>query len=240
MSIADMPHFSLEQVAAGCRAEAERSRSTELGYCFELFRRALEQLDQAAWQAVVAQYQRLILRWLHGVGLSTDDTLAEDVAHEVIERFWRTLAGRCTPLTARFPHVGALLKYMRQCAVTTVLDRRRSERQRERLLEQAQHAYQLDLPVATAGEDDIVERIARSEQLHRVRAWVKAEVGDPLEQLVLRLSYSDDLSPAEIASRYPEHFADAALVRQIKERVLRRARRALLDSGTDAAEPLSD
>jgi RNA polymerase sigma factor (sigma-70 family) len=235
----DLQGLHLEQVAAGCRVEAERNRRDELGYCFELFRRALEQRDHAAWEAVAFQYHRLILGWVHGVGLPADD-MAEDIAREAFERFWRTLAGRCNPLTERFPHVGALLKYLRQCAVTTVLDRRRSERQRERLVEQAQRAFRLDLPIERAGEDDVVDRLARNEQLTQVRAWIAAEVSDPLEQLVLRLSYNQDLSPAEIATRYPEQFVDAALVRQIKERVLRRARRALLDGGTSKNHALSD
>jgi DNA-directed RNA polymerase specialized sigma24 family protein len=235
----DFQGLRLEQVAAGCRAEAERSRREERGYCFELFRRALEQRDHAAWEAVATQYHRLILGWVHGVGLPADDD-AEEVAREAFERFWRTLAGRCDPLTARFPHVGALLKYLRQCAVTTVLDRRRSSLQRGRLLEQAQRAYRLDVPTAQLPEDALVDRLARSEQLRQVRAWVAAEVSDPLEQLVLRLSYSEDLSPAEIAARHPEHFSEAALVRQIKERVLRRARRALLDGGSAADPALSE
>jgi hypothetical protein len=55
---------------------------------------------------------------------------------------------------------------------------------------------------------------------------------------VLRLSYTDDLSPAEIAARFPDRFAAAADVRQIKERVLRRARRAL-SGGTDDDRSLS-
>lgn len=230
----ELTHLHLDAVAAGCRGEAQRSRSTELGYCFELFRRALELAEQAAWQAVAAQYQRLVLEWVYAARRASADAAdPEELAHEAFERFWRTLAGRCNPLVARFPHVGALLKYLQQCAVTTVLDQRRRELRQGRLnarIEQAERSA-----AVTGFEEATVARVDQADLLARVRTWVAAEVADPDERLVLQASYTDDLSPAAIAARYPERFTDAAMVRQIKERVLRRARRALLDGNGDHA-----
>jgi RNA polymerase sigma factor (sigma-70 family) len=234
----DLTWLTLEAVATGCRAESQRSRHLEAGYCFELFRRALEHAEQAAWQSVSAQYHRLILEWVYAARRPADALDdPDDLAREAIERFWRTLAGRCNPLAARFPHVGALLKYLQQCAVTTVLDRRRRA---QRDLRRASLAVaDASLREAVPGpENEAIERADRSALLARVRAWVDSDVSDPDERLVLRLSYTDDLSPAEIAARFPERFADAAAVRQIKERVLRRARRAL-GGGTGGDESLS-
>jgi RNA polymerase sigma factor (sigma-70 family) len=235
---AQLRDLGLEAVAAGCRAEAQRGRAHEAGYCFELFRRALEDLDQAAWAAVAEQYQRLILEWIYRTS-PADPALAEEAARETIERFWRTLAGRCNPLAGRFPHVGALLKYLQQCAISTMLDQRRRDQQRARLAERiAQHAA-LSSPLHNDVEAEVLDRVDRGALIARARAWVVAEVADPAEQLIVRLSYVGDLSPAEIAARHPEVFANAAAVRQIKERVLRRARRALLDSGDDDSAALS-
>jgi RNA polymerase sigma factor (sigma-70 family) len=238
MKQADLTRLPLEAVAAGCRAEAQRRQRQEAGYCFELFRRALEGAEQDAWQSVSAQYHRLILEWVYAVRAPTDAIdEAEDVAYEAIERFWRTLSGRCNPLAGRFPHVGALLKYLQQCVVTTVLDRRRQARRdaRRAALASAEASLREGVP---GPESEVIEGVDRSALLARVRAWVDANVSDPAEQLVLRLSYTDDLSPAEIAARFPDRFADAADVRQIKERVLRRARRAL-SGGTDDDRSLS-
>lgn len=230
-----LAQLNLDAVAAGCRDEAQRSRHQELGYCFELFRRALEQAEQGAWHVLATQYRRLVLEWIHAARrAATEDSDPEELAQEAFERFWRTLVGRCNPLTARFPHVGALLKYLQQCAVTTVLDQRRRAMRQARLNARVESAHTTS-GISAGPEDATVARIDQAALLARVREWVAAEVHDADERLVLQASYTDDLSPAEIAARYPDRFTDAALVRQIKERVLRRARRALLDGTTDSA-----
>lgn len=220
--------LSVDDVAVRCRDEARRPRHDEAGYCFELFRRALDDGSQAAWQAVAAQYHLLILDWVYAVGPG-GHVEAEEAAREALERFWRTLAGRGEPLAGRFAHIGALLKYLQQCAVCTVLDRRRREARLARL----DARLRADASLAPAPPDPAalaVERAERTDQLRRARAWVDA-VDDPLERQVLALSFAGGLSPAEIAARLPEAFADAQAVRQLKERVLRRARRALVDGG---------
>lgn len=220
--------LSVDDVAARCRDEARRPRHEEAGYCFELFRRALDDGSQAAWRAVAAQYHLLILDWVYAAGRAGQAD-AEDAAREALERFWRTLAGRGEPLAGRFAHIGALLKYLQQCAVCTALDRRRREARLARLDARLRADASL-APAAPDPEALAVERVERVEQLRRARAWVDA-VADPVERQVLELSFAEGLSPAEIAARFPGAFADAQTVRQIKERVLRRARRALIDGG---------
>jgi RNA polymerase sigma factor (sigma-70 family) len=225
--------LSVDAVAAGCRDEARRPRREELGYCFELFRRALDEGSQPAWQALAAQYHNLILDWVHAAR-PPDPAEVEDAAREALERFWRTLAGRGEPAAARFAHTGALLKYLQQCAVSTVLDRRRREGRSARLAARLQ-AHEGLAPTLAGPEEAAVERAERAEQAARVRAWVAA-VSDQAERRVIQLSFADGLSPAEIAARFPGEFADAQAVRQIKERVLRRARRALIE-GDGGAGP---
>lgn len=220
--------LSVDAVAAGCRDEARRARRDEAGYCFELFRRALDEGSQAAWQAVAAQYHLLILDWVHAAK-PADPAEVDDAAREALERFWRTLAGRGEPIAVRFAHTGALLKYLQQCAVCAVLDRRRRDARRARLEARLQSQAAL-APVAPGPEELALERVERADVLRRARAWVDA-VADPAEREVIALSFGEGLTPAEIAARLPELFADAHLVRQIKERLLRRARRALIDGG---------
>ncbi len=228
MALPTMRQLSVDEVAAGCRDEAQRPRRDEAGYCFELFRRALDDGSQLAWQALSTQYHVLILDWVHAARPSSPSDV-DAAAREAIERFWRTLAGRGEPVAERFPHIGALLKYLQQCAVCTVLDRRRREQRLARLAGRLQSDATLAL--ATPGPEELaVEADERAEQLRRAQGWVAA-VSDPAEQRVIALSFTEGFSPAEIAARFPAEFADAQAVRQLKERVLRRARRALIDSG---------
>jgi RNA polymerase sigma factor (sigma-70 family) len=225
--------LSSEEVARHCREEARRNRERESGYCFELFRRALEAQDEGAWQAIQEQYRGMVLNWLQTAAhhrLAAEE--AEDLLQNTLEKFWRTLGNRRKlAIAERFAHVGALLKYLRQCAVTAQLDARRQAQRRDRLNQI------LIIEAETAGsatggnaffEQRHLEHLYQEEQLQKVRRWLHSEVEDELEKLVLQLSYEQALKPADIAAGYPQQFASVHEVRQIKERVLKRARRALL------------
>jgi RNA polymerase sigma factor (sigma-70 family) len=215
--------LSVDEIARHCRDEARLHREQE----------SLEAQDEQAWQAIQKQYRGLILTWLQSADhlpLAAEE--AEDLLQNTLEKFWRTLGNRPNlSITGRFAHVGALLKYLRQCAVTAQLDARRQasrrERLNQRLILEAETAH-------TAGgsrslfEQGHLEHLYQEEQLQKVRHWLHNEVEDEMEKLVLRLSYEQALKPADIAASYPQQFATVDEVRKIKERVLKRARRAFL------------
>ncbi len=217
----------LAEIIRRCREEARLARSQEQGFCFEMFQRALAGHDAAAWAALQEQYQRLVLTWLHRSGdLAPDE--ADDLACEAWEKFWRTLIRRAADLTAHFHHTGALLKYLQQCAITTLLDRQRRQQRQERLAarltEQQAHTPTL------APSELALRALQDAERLREAQRWAASQVTDPQERLVLQLSFEEDLSPAEIAARFPHDFDDVQAVRRIKERLLKRARRALAPS----------
>lgn len=221
-----MRQVNLETLIRHCQAEAAQQRTNrdEAGACLELFRRALEERHDQAWSAIQQQYRHLILKWVSARAADLSATDVEELSDEAFERFWRTL--QTVAVGERFPHVGALLNYLQQCAITAVLDYRRREQRRQRLVErmaqnQGTHAEGM--------EDTTIDRLLQSEQVAQIRAWIAANVTDPQEQLVLQASFQAAMSPASIAERYPEQFASVQVVRQIKERVLKRIRRALRD-----------
>jgi RNA polymerase sigma factor (sigma-70 family) len=225
--------LSSEEIARHCQEEARRQRDQESGYCFELFRRALEAEDEWAWQAIQEQYRGMILNWLHTAAhhrLAAEE--AEDLLQNTLEKFWRTLGRRRNlAIAERFAHVGALLKYLRQCAVTAQLDARRQTKRWERLTHTLAREAETARPTSghtTHFDHSHIEYLYQEEQLQKVQRWLQAEVADELERLVIQLSYEQELKPADIAARYPQQFASVHEVRQIKERILKRARRALL------------
>ncbi len=219
-----MQHHSLEQLIQRCQQEATQNRQQEAGYCFELFRRAFEQLDTAAWEAIQQQYRRLLLNWIH---TSSQRTLSpeelEDIGQDAWLRFWRTLSRHTQPFSQRFPHIGATLNYLSQCAISAVLDH-------ERKLQRQKQLHTLLTTEQERGEqtwDDEEETAEKTERIQMIREWITQEVKDPQEKLLLLLAYEHNLSPTAIASHYPTHFANAAEVYRVKERLLKRARRAL-------------
>lgn len=219
----DLP---LNEIIRRCQVEAlHQNRSNEAGYCFELFRRALEDGEDDAWTAIQHQYRRLMLQWSYAAQPDYTQEEAEDVAREALERFWRTL--RSARISERFAHVGALLKYLQQCVISTIQDQRRRNERKQRLLTKLQHAETaFSLPVLP--EQQALEHMLHTEQLRQIKLWIEQHVTDPQEWLVLTCSFENDLKPAEIAARHADVFADAQMVRQIKERILKRLRRHLV------------
>jgi hypothetical protein len=191
-----------------------------------LFRRALEEQEPAAWLAIDRQYHQLILRW--GCDCAPDITPqeVEQLVTTTWLRFWQALTHSTEPFTRRFSHIGAVLNYLKQCTASVLSDHKRQLRRAERFRQRLDAAAN-SLPIQGVSEQVLAERLEQEQLLLQVRHWIRTSVTDAHEQLVLALSYQAGLSPAEIAARYPQEFPDAHSVRRIKERILKRARRAL-------------
>jgi hypothetical protein len=220
-SLRDVP---LDDVIQGCRIESGRPRGQEQGYCFELFRRAVEERQQDAWCALDKQYHNLVLRWLADGSAELTRQQVEEIAPETWSKFWRAQANADTPLSERFAHVGAVLKYLRQCTFSVVREYERRLWRRERIRQRLEVEGKI---TSTLSEEELLARIEREQLLQQVRQWVHTHVTDPQELRVLSLSYEHGLTPAEIADSYPQEFSNAQTVRRLKERVLKRARRAM-------------
>jgi hypothetical protein len=219
-------HLALPDVIAGCQAESNQDRAEEQGYCFELFRRALEEQEQAAWSAIDSQYRQLILHWMYNSSPGLPREEIDEVVPETLPKFWKILTKSTTPLTNRFAHVGALLKYLKQCAISVLRDHERRLQRRERIKARLVAANPRSVPHLEY-EQELLARLDRERLLQVVQRWVATYVTDPHEQRVLSLSFEYGLTPSQIAENYPKEFADVQTVRRIKERLLKRAKRAL-------------
>lgn len=217
---------TLEFVIDACQQESRQAYEQEKGYCFELLRRALEEDCQAAWAALQKQYERLIIDWLRRAanGALTPDEVS-DLLQDIYTKFWLSLKKQSTPLSTRFAHIGAILKYLNRCTLTTFLDVQRRSRRQNKLQEQLARLSVSDL--SDSQYEDKLEENEYYARLSKIEQWIQTEVTDSLEQLVLTLLYTEGLKPREIVARYPDQFSDTYHVRQIKTRVLQRARRAL-------------
>lgn len=216
MNPSRLRQLNLPEIVAGCCQESERFRAGlpgEEGHCFELFRRAIEEDDQDAWGAIYAQYRQLVARWLGG------HRAGDELIEIAFEKFWRTL--RSARLSRRFRHVGAVLAYLRKCAVSVRLDLERKEQREDRIVLN-------ERIVARAGdvENLALANLSHTELCDIVQRWLMENVQEEQERQMIHLSYELDLSPSEIARRFPEQFADVQEVRRVKERVLKRLRRA--------------
>ena len=224
----DLKSLDLETLILRCRTESRRARSGNPGLerspCYELFRRAMAgepqsprsqsaSQTQRAWQALYAQYRRLVLHWI-GPHLTDTDSLV----NRAFEKFWRYCPRQSFP--HRFPDLGHVLAYLKQCAITA---RQEAQRRYQRETQCEEMAGNPDPEVFSLSsiETLALARVTRQEWWALIERRLKSDA----ERRLIDLSYNIGLTPLEITARHADEFPSIHEVRRIKERVLKRLRR---------------
>ena len=221
---------SLSAIIEGCRKISRQIRKNKAGslpsqkqYCFELFRLAIEEGNNQAWQALKQQYDGLIHHWVisnSGAPLSLQDR--EDLVQDTWANFHRALKKYQISLGTHFEHVGALLKFLNNCAYTATMKHWKRRQKAKRLQEKLS---KIAPKVASAPEEATLKQIFREERLAALKKWREERITEPHEQLVFDCSFKEGLKPKQIVAAYPEMFANAKAVSRIKENLMKRAKR---------------
>ena len=217
----------LAEVVATCRDETGkflRRAESDDAFCLELFRRAVCERSDAAWEAIMAQYRSLVVAWVRQQRVALALAESDDYwVNRVFERFWRAVGA---DRFDRFEGLSALLKYLKLCAHSVLLDeaRARAARGGDSLDDVAAGASRrrAAVPLAPDVEDIAVGELSAGE------LWqaIEAELADDVEQLVAYHSFVRGLKPREIYERYPEQIGSVADVHRIKRNVIERLRRS--------------
>jgi DNA-directed RNA polymerase specialized sigma24 family protein len=217
----DLRLLTLTGIAHRCAQETQRffqRHAHDPRYCYELFRRAIVDRNERAWQLVYRQYRSLVEGWV--VHHSAFPATGEEVQYFVnraLERMWAAL----TPdKFGRFPDLKALLRYLQMCVHSAILDEVRTAESRT-------VNAQVDLQSArtrasgSTTEDQAVARV------HRDTVWqaVNARLQDEKERTVVHGSFVLGLKPRELCAQYGDVFRDVREVYRTKENVLARLRR---------------
>ncbi|MHB8644502.1 MAG: sigma-70 RNA polymerase sigma factor region 4 domain-containing protein [Thermomicrobiales bacterium] len=216
----DVRRIPLAELVAACRVETERFLRREPSrdaFCLEIVRRAICDRDQQAWTAVFAQYHGMVLAWVrrHPVSRSTHEDDAFWV-NRTFDRFWAAIGPERFDA---FPNMAALLRYLKLCAHSVLLDemRARDAAGREPLTDQV--AESIETP-------DVAE--AALGQLAGSDLWevIVAEMQDEAERRVAYCCFVLDLKPREVQERHPQLYATVDDVYRIKRNLLERLRRS--------------
>src|SRR5919109_2801057 len=116
-------HLALSELADGCACETElyfRHESYDSNYCFELFRRAIKERDQPAWEIVCLQYQRLVSGWVRQH--SRFEASGEEVQYFVNGAFAKIAVSLTPDRFGGFSDVGSLLRYLKMCVHSVIVD----------------------------------------------------------------------------------------------------------------------
>src|ERR1051326_2092076 len=210
----------LVELAHRCRQETLRflkGEDRDDAFCFEIFQRAVVDRDNDAWEAIVAQYRGIVLAYVSQHSAAPLVRESDDYwINRAFQRFWGAVGA---DRFGRFPDLPALLKYLKMCVHSVLMDEVRARR--------AAAASSLDdvpesVPSAANAEGNVLGRLASEQLWAAIRRVLQGEA----EERVIYLSFARDLKPAEIAERHPGLFADVAEVYRIKRNVIERLRRS--------------
>ena len=213
--------LTLTELADHCAQETEgffQGQSYDPQYCFELFRRAILEQDQLAWEAIHVQYQSLVAGWVNKHrGFETSGEEAQYFVNRAFEKIWVAM----TPdRFRRFSDLKALLGYLKMCVNSVIVDHTRS-------LEQASLYISAEESTIEARAHGPAREEGALDRLYRQIIWesMDARLHDEKERLVVYGSFILGLKPRELYDRFRTMFSDVDEVYRVKQNILARLRR---------------
>lgn len=200
-----------------CSSEEDnyrRGKPSNDQYGLELFRRALQDRDPLAWEAVQQHFGETVLRWMRSHPLRKvicNFDSEENYVAQTFARFWQATVGR---QEISFRTLAAALQYLRASLNGTILDTLR--------------AYSRPQEVALPGPGEPGEPLA-SESGDSCELWevVQGLLSNECERRLAYLLFHCHLKPREIVHFCSQEFSEVQeiyrLRRNIFERLLRNA-----------------
>jgi hypothetical protein len=212
----DLSLLPLSVVANGCSQESQRflqRTAHDPTFCYDLFRRAIVERNQRAWDRVYAQYVEetpIVRRWVerHGLFAATGEDAAFFV-NRAFEKMW----GAVSPEKfAAFPDLTSLMRYLKLCVNSVISD----------------YARQMHPPDVTLQESDpSPDRNPHQDRVERQELWqlIESRLNSDQERTAIYCRYDLGMKPSEITTQYPQLFADVQEVYRVLQNVLNRLRR---------------
>ena len=182
----------------------------------DLFRRAICERDEQAWAIIVEQYSGTVMSAIrrHPAWRQSHE---DDIywINRSFQRFWTALGPE------RFEHftdLPAIIRYLRMCAVSVLLDDLRSAHRRPSV---SMDATTPESAVEADHWDAITDRLDAA----TLWAAVFDALADDTERMVARLSFIRGASPREIFARHNDRFNTVDDVYRVKRNLVQRLRR---------------
>lgn len=208
--------MDLNALMKHCAAESERfyrGQQHDTSYSYELFRRALVERNEAAWEYLYYHYNGLVEGWVRRSGAFTSSgESSEYFVVGAFTKFWRAL----TPERfSSFPTLASLLHYLQLCATSVVIDSVRAQSWAEMLPEDT---VSLDLMPQHSPDEEAMNRVQREEFWR----FIDAQLHDEVERVVVYCSFVLGLTPRAIFSQRSDLFNSVNDVYNVKRNVLGR------------------
>lgn len=199
-----------------CAAESERfyrGQANDTSYAYELFRRALVDECEIAWEYMYQHYSPLVESWVRRCGaFSQTGESSEFFVVSAFTKFWKAMRSKSFE---SFPSLAALLHYLQLCTNCVVIDSVRAQSWAEVLPEEA---------LATAQDDQASPDEMVLDRAHREEIWscITTLLNDPSERIILYESFVLGMKPGDIFSRHNDLFSTVSVVYNLKRNLLER------------------
>ncbi len=199
-----------------CATESERfyrGQQHDTRYSYELFRRALVERSEAAWEQLFLHYSGLVEGWVRRSGaFSSSGESSEYFVVGAFVKFWRAISPE---RFASFPTLASLLHYLQLCATSVVIDSVRAQSWAEMVPEDNVHQ---SIPSQHLPDEEAVRRV------HRKEFWdlIDTQLNGEVERVVVYCSFVLGLTPRAIYAKREDLFGSVNDVYNVKRNVLGR------------------
>jgi hypothetical protein len=215
----DPMQLSLSALVRRCATESDNyyhSRPYDARFAHELFRRALVERDEIAWEHVYMHYSPLVESWVRRSGAFVGSgESSEFFVGAAFTKFWRAVSPE---RFATFATLAALLAYLQLCTSSVVIDSVRAQSWAEMV---ADDTLPTDQTPRASADDQAIDRVSRAEFWRYIDTQLHCEA----ERAVVLGSFVMGMKPSEICEQRPDLFANVGDVYNIKRNVLSRLSR---------------
>ncbi len=214
--------YSLDNLAHECQKETERfykSGSSDDRFCFELFRRAIVDRLQQAWELIFSQYTPLVTGWVtRHPAFHQSAEEREYFVNRAFERMWHAMSPE---KFSRMANLKALISYLKLCVHAAVIEH---VERRTNKAEWSETDMENDVNTYSSG-DTASSAVESAMTATTIWELISQVAKDDSDLVLARCSFVYDMKPAEVVDHYPELFADVKQVYRQKENLLARLNR---------------
>jgi DNA-directed RNA polymerase specialized sigma24 family protein len=215
----DPKQLSLPTLVRRCATESDHfyhNRPYDASFAHELFRRALVERDEIAWEHVYTHYSPLVESWVRRSGAFVGSgESSEFFVGAAFTKFWRAVSPE---RFATFATLAALLSYLQLCTGSVVIDSVRAQSWAEMV---ADDSLPADQAPRGSADDEAIDRVSRAEFWR----YIDTQLHCDAERAVVLGSFVLGMKPGEICDQRPDLFASVGDVYNIKRNVLSRLSR---------------
>ena len=184
-------------------------------YCYELFRRAIVNQDEAAWAAVYEQYGPLVRGWIRRH--AAFPYCREEIQYFVNRAFEKMWASIPQDKFHSYPNLQSLLRYLQLCVNSTIIDHTRANN--------PEMEGRNPAPPNPQPQPEIEAQVIRRARRQRIWDFITTRLKDKRERIVVVESFASGLKPRQIMEYHQDLFTDVGDVYRIKENFLARLQR---------------